>query len=70
MELDQTLHQLYLVTNYVVTMRVTRVVTFQKVEPTNGTNYQTGASLGFQPNQGKNTKFEPDVKIVSYIHTL
>jgi hypothetical protein len=30
MELDQTLHQLYLVTNYVVTVRVVRVVKFQE----------------------------------------
>ena len=26
----------------------------------------SGASLGFQPNQGKNTQFKPVVKIVSY----
>ena len=36
MELDQTLHQLYLVTNYVATVRVARVVKFQESANTNG----------------------------------
>ena len=40
MELDQTLHQLYLVTNYVVTVRVARVVKFQEGADTNGTYYR------------------------------
>ena len=37
MELDQTLHQLYLVTNYVVTVRVARVVKFQEGADMKGT---------------------------------
>ena len=40
MELDQTLHQLYLVTNYVVRVRVARVVKFQEGDNTNGTYLQ------------------------------
>ena len=31
---------------------------------------ESGASSGFQPNQGKNTKFQMDVKIVSYKRCL
>ena len=30
----------------------------------------SGASSGFQPNQGKNAKFKPIVKIVSYKRCL
>ena len=30
----------------------------------------TGASSGFQPNQGKNTKFQPVIKIISYKRCL